>query len=434
MRPVAVALLVLLSALVAAPARGDSIVFDRDGNVWQAEPDGSRQTQVTTGGYARPTQADDGTIVAVTDKLLRRMDRGGRVSNSAGVTGGSGPLTPHVAPGGARVAYNYFFTLPPSPGTRTALSFADRETSHEEIYYIDGWSNPTWFGNDRVLMFDASSFTGDTLLYKLGEGAGPWYEDPDLSLSGGEVNAAGTRFAATDGDKIRLYRLGAPPPAMSVDPRCDLTGPNGSFFRPTWSPDGASLAWQEDDGIWVGTIDLDSGTCSGSPRLVSPGGRSPDWGPAAVSTPAATTTPPPSNGSDATPSPTATVAQPVTTGGTLPAPAPKLTAVVGRTVRRSALLRGLRLQARCDRPCRVTADLLVDRRTARRLRTGATRVGRATSQAPAARTITIRLRPTAKARRRLRRGALRSVTVRLQAVDRDGRRSAPVTRKLTVRR
>lgn len=408
------------ASLAWAPtALADSIVYEKNGNIWQAAPDGSNQRQVTTaGGYSKPTQANDGTIVAVKGKLLHRMDRAGRVLNSAGDSRYSGPLTPAFSPNGALVAYNYNNTGSLSPGFHTTLSHSTRPTSHGEIFDISGWGNPTWIGNNRVLMFDASpSFTGDTLIHTVGGGTQGWYEDPDMSLSGGEVNAGITRFAATDSTKIRLYKVNSPPPAIDVEPRCDLIGPTGSFFRPTWSPDGVSLAWQEDDGIWAGALDLDSATCQPirTPRLVIPGAKAPDWGPAGVSTPSAS------------PAPAGTP----TTGADKAAPA--LKTKIARRVRRSVLLRGLTVKLNCNERCRVTAELLIDRRTAKRLRLAArrwVRIGRAKKSF--AGSAKLRLRPSAKARRRLRRGRLRSVTVRVRAVDAAGNRSRYVTRKVRV--
>ena len=110
-----------------------------------------------------------------------------------------------------------------------------------EIFNIGGWSNPSWIGDDKVLMFDGSeTFTGDTLIYTVGgSGTQTWFEDSDLTLVGGEVDASQTRLAATDGTVIRLYRLDAPPPALPVF-RCVVSGGEGAIFRPTWSPDGST--------------------------------------------------------------------------------------------------------------------------------------------------------------------------------------------------
>src|SRR3954467_13687155 len=111
----------LTAVAVAAPtALADSIVYEKDGNIWLANPDGSGQRQVTTsGGYSKPTQANDGTIVAVKDKFLHRLDRQGNLLNLAGESGGSGPLTPALSPNGSLLASNYIASpAPPKPGFR----------------------------------------------------------------------------------------------------------------------------------------------------------------------------------------------------------------------------------------------------------------------------------------------------------------------------
>src|SRR5271166_1224994 len=64
----AASLLVVLVA--AAPAAADSLVFIRQNNVWLSNQDGTGQYQVTLDGtpsspYSSPSQADDGTIVAL---------------------------------------------------------------------------------------------------------------------------------------------------------------------------------------------------------------------------------------------------------------------------------------------------------------------------------------------------------------------------------
>src|SRR3954468_360050 len=185
----------LVAVAVAAPAAlADSIVYEKDGNVWLANPDGSGQRQVTTsGGYSKPTQANDGTIVAVKDKLLHRLDRQGNLLNLAGESGGSGPLTPALSPNGSLIAYNYIASPgPTNPVFSTALSHATRQTPHEELFYISAWSNPSWVGDGIVLMFDGSpSSSLDTLIKTVGgSGTQNWYEDPEINLTGGEIDAS----------------------------------------------------------------------------------------------------------------------------------------------------------------------------------------------------------------------------------------------------
>lgn len=120
------------------------------------------------GGYASPSQADDGTIVALHGKQFVRMDRSGhRLSapfDGIGTSGGNfyGPYEPRVLPDGKRIAYCfgqysscysygcscYLYHLE----SRTAWSYSDRFTdpSSESENYL-GIEQPEWLTNDRLL-------------------------------------------------------------------------------------------------------------------------------------------------------------------------------------------------------------------------------------------------------------------------------------------
>jgi hypothetical protein len=348
-RYIALAAAALALVAVAAPAaHADSIAYERGGNVWLVSPDGSGARQVTSGGgYSNPSQANDGTLFAVKGNLIHRMSRSGTLLNLAGDSSGSGPLIASAAPGGGLVAYHYNNTGSITPGLRTALSHADRQTSNDELFNIGGWINPSWIGDGTILMFDGSeSFTGDTLIKRVGaSGTEPWFEDAAASLSGGEVDAGVTRLAATDGASIRLYRLTGPPPALPVF-RCVISGGTGAYFRPTWSPDGSTLAWQQGNGIYSMPVNLD--TCVGQSELVVQGA-APDWGPAA--------------------------------------PGRALTAKVARRVRLAALLKGLKVRVRCT--CRAVGTL----------RLGTRRIGRKSKRVAGAGTL--RVKPNRAGRARL---------------------------------
>src|SRR5689334_5121857 len=72
------ALLVL--GFSAPSALADSIAYIKDGNVWLTTSDSSRQYQVTfSGAYADVSQADDGTMIALTGTRLHKLGRDGTI-------------------------------------------------------------------------------------------------------------------------------------------------------------------------------------------------------------------------------------------------------------------------------------------------------------------------------------------------------------------
>lgn len=373
--PALVAVLLATAVAIAPPALADSIVYEKGGNVWLASPDGSGQRQLTTtGGYGRPSQADDGTIVATKDAVLHRLSRSGRLLNQAGDDDYGGKIFTDFSPDGALVSYGFFANGPILTGPYAAVSHASRPTEKEEIDGpLKGYLNPSWLDSSRILLFPQSLIV-DVQIWSIPGNVQDWFADPDFDLGGGDVDRAMTRFAAAadGGTSIVLYRLPAPPPAFP-ERRCQVTGPVGTFFRPTWSPDGRTLAWQEDDGIHTLRIDLD--TCQGQSSLVIPGGKHPDWGPAAAG--------------------------------------PALSATAPARIRLSALLNGLRVKVRCL--CTATATLVLARRAVGRTR-------RAVSGS-----ATLRVKPNARGRARLRLGG-KSVSVRVAGGGRT------VTRKVRILR
>ncbi len=129
------------------------------------------------------------------------------------------------------------------------------------------------------------------------------------------------------------------------------------------------------------------------------------------------------------------VSSPVTPDST----GPRLRLRLPRRVSLRALLRGITVRVNCNEACRARVDLLIDRRLAKRLRLAATtRIGRKSKSISRAGTMRIRVRPSAKARRRLRRSRLgrsrlRRVRVRVTAADRAGNRARAVSRRLSIR-
>ena len=74
---------VVLVFVSAAPAAADSLVYVKDSNVWAAGPDGTGAVRITADGsaqdrYGYPSQADDGTVLAVRGTRFYRYDRSGQ--------------------------------------------------------------------------------------------------------------------------------------------------------------------------------------------------------------------------------------------------------------------------------------------------------------------------------------------------------------------
>ncbi len=420
------ALAVLAAAAPAEAADpGGSIAYAKGGEVFLTAPDGSAATQLTSGGgFAWPSQADDGTVVAVrqtaengrTPRRLHRMDRAGQplnppvetvdVENSFYV----GPLAPKVSPDGRLVAYHYFY-MGPDLGIgdptvpRTSLSYSDRNTVNGEITStLGGYFTPSWLQDGRLVAWHAKERTLHADLYNADGSVTNWFGDPAVSplLTDGEVSRDGTRLAAIGNGELRLYDVPGGPPSQPQY-RCSITGLNAPH-DPTWSPDGGALAWQEADGIHVAQLG-DLGGCAAAPRpLVIPGGEQPDWGVASPPAPAAGG---PAQGQT-----------PGTSGG---GAKPKVTltglrsSVSLRTVRR----KGLTMRVRCATACTVAGALTVDARTARRLGLGrkVTRLGTGKARPRAGATATLRIKLTKKAARRLVRARSIPATVKVTATD-----------------
>jgi hypothetical protein len=93
------------------------------------------------------------------------------------------------------------------------------------------------------------------------------------------VFTSGEPGTKTPGSRLAIYRVGVEPPSTAFEDPCFA---HGDFSSPSWSPDGTSLAWADDRGVWVGKVGaiVPGGTCVLSRKLIARGGAQPDWGPA----------------------------------------------------------------------------------------------------------------------------------------------------------
>ena len=112
---------------------------------------------------------------------------------------------------------------------------------------------------------------------------------------------------------------------------------------------------------------------------------------------------------------------------------PRASLVLLRVSLRTFLRRGLPLRVTCSKRCSVLARGRVGRRTARRWQVSRALARSRTRPRPAGRAITLRLKPSRRNARRLRRARRLSITVYVQASDRQGR-AARTKARLTLRR
>jgi hypothetical protein len=317
-----------IMALAPATASADSIAYVKDNDIWVSSPDGARSARVTHGRkFASPSQADDGTIVAIgDDNELWRFNQDGTQPSApfltwlglGGGSGFSGPYAARVSPDGAKVAFTFFHTqgvdlVTGGSSTEGGVSYtmADHATGERELGVVKGWHNPAWIDDTHVMAFDPGAGAlgqdgiTDVVFHELGH-ADPaadddmahvyhWFSDPDAAYPQfGAISRRGDRLAIGEGgfvttESLRLYTVPATPPApasQSSAPQiaCRLENDDQAYQNVSWSPDGTQLAYESGGSIYVVSVaDLSAG-CSavGAPRLLAAGGSSPSWGPADV--------------------------------------------------------------------------------------------------------------------------------------------------------
>jgi WD40 repeat protein len=330
----AVAFAILGVASVLAPvAAASTIVYSKGTDVWLMNPDGTGQHQVTHGAILSiPSQADDGTILALTaDGHVVRMDQyGNQLSppTATVVTGGAttfctttcinvhGPFDPVLSPDGTTFSYwgtadMYTYNSACSCTefeTKSFVRYGDpthfAEPSSQQIGQED-YAYPSYIDKQTLLM---SQVGNDGLIplvavYTLGTGGDNstlWFSDPAANSEGmkeGVMDRQKDKLAFVVGvndammhpaEQLRMYTTNGPPAAMSnaPTPQCAYNGPSGGAFNyPSFSPDGQYLAWQEGDGIHVGFVGAGTDCTKLTDKLVAPGGSHPAWGPADLKPP-----------------------------------------------------------------------------------------------------------------------------------------------------
>lgn len=340
MRPLptalAVASVLAVAATVPSGASADAIAYVKGDAIYTTTPDGARTAQITHGRkFASPSQADDGTIVAIGDDnhLWRFRPDGSSptppVLTWLGLNGGSGfsgPYAARVSPDGKLVAFTFFHSQGVDVVTGTSdlqggvsYSAVDQMTDERQYGLVKGWQNPAWIDGEHTIAFAPTLEGGDdndaVVIHELGH-ADPaasddnahvynWFTDPmKTAAQFGAVTRQGDRLAIGAGgysvtESLRLYTLPAPPLEATHDAppqlACALTDDVKGYQNVAWSPDGSHLAYESGGDIYVVDVgDLSAGCAAVSaPRLLVAGGTSPSWSGAAVAatTAAPSTTP-----------------------------------------------------------------------------------------------------------------------------------------------
>jgi hypothetical protein len=324
------ALAAVAAAVIAIPttaeAAGGSILYRKSGRLYVAAPSGHGKHAIKhTRGLSNPSQDDKGRIVAQKGIKLYRLNRRGKKLNkpittafrtNKIVTSFKGPFFPEVSPNGKKIAYTYSFTeshfdfncgcTVTSPSLNTSYTQSNRFVSDPEKKYglARFYFHSSWVGNNSTVgttpdLFDYAGNGLDSVeIDPLGGGADSyrsWFtecttcdysnlhkyplDEPEFTRKQDKVAfTSGNLDDTLPGAKLFIYPLAAPPTALPPH-FCQISGPNGKFSSPSWSPDGKSLAWADRKGIWVGKLGSLAGSeCQITRKRVIKGGGSPDWG------------------------------------------------------------------------------------------------------------------------------------------------------------
>jgi hypothetical protein len=274
-----------LALLVAAgSAQASSLAFVRDGDAWLTTPDLSREHRLTTSGdITLVSQADDGTIVVAAGRTLYRFRPGGEALNGP-VTLEQVPVDIDVSPDGSKVAYSVVSRCNGRLCFLIQITDADNATPPSDSAGDEG-RFPTWLSNDRLMYTTFNSYVRTRGLTSAT--VADWFADSESFYA---FQAAITRAhdklvlirqdQETAAWSMRFYTTNGEPPAEPTS-RCRQSFGSAEPSRPTWSPEGDALAWEQSDGVRV-FPPLDLSTCAAPSGHVLFRATSPDFGPADV--------------------------------------------------------------------------------------------------------------------------------------------------------
>jgi hypothetical protein len=305
------------SAAVAAPASADSIAYVKGGNAWLTPTDGSRQYQVTdTGGITHISQADDGTLLAVTaGNHLDRLDRYGNVLSDTATpvsTSGTslfsfyGPFDADISPNGQTAAYGWWskgfqnnssdgtIDYEEHNGTGFTRSGALTGFTDDGYKYSRSWDGPEFIDDQTVIEGDGPGYPSAPIAIETVGSGDPksWFADPNNMHPLEPTISRNKRVIAAvvgpDRKGIVVYRswdaqlLGT----VSACFTYSSDGADGppAMESPTLNASGSMIAFSDGHDLWTAPIgDMTSDCAQGIGATdIAAGATSPDWGPADV--------------------------------------------------------------------------------------------------------------------------------------------------------
>jgi Tol biopolymer transport system component len=268
--------------------------------------------------YQYPTQADNGTIESERGyTTLLHFDRNGRLLGPRikVATGTSNNISLHtlsfgpaISPNGRWIAdsiMEYQGLYNPVTGGRSANIIAQNieyynaqtgkrtaETHAAGTYFM----SPSWFDNTHALIFAPYNIAAAQVIVDERNRPGwAWFADGDalsfnrLDLDQGELTRNRSKLVLVRGTDLQNNWRGASIQIYSVSSLhavptklCSLKAQHGQLLKPTWSPDGSTIAWSDSNGIWESPVTPGTANCGLSSRLIVRGGSRPDWGPVGV--------------------------------------------------------------------------------------------------------------------------------------------------------
>lgn len=244
-------MLVALAATLAtgSAASAASLVFVGQGDLYAINADGSQLRRVANGvePFASPSVGGDGSIWAINGRTVVHVAASGAILQAFALPLADAPVDLDLSADGARLAVEVLGGA--APGVYV-VSAADGSVAAKSY---PGLTRPAWLADGQLLLHRPAAAPGGaaTLTANTVAGTDPqlWFADGTNLPTDGDVNASFTLGAWTNGGAgVQIWQLSGPPPAPRPDQACVFSF---AGVGPVFQPNGPSLAFTADDGLWV---------------------------------------------------------------------------------------------------------------------------------------------------------------------------------------